>query len=128
MLEKYPDDDLLQGMKISLEAACNFSLRFAEAVKKSCDGTKDEKKKEALRNYAATIVTKRRAEKLLQKMVEDQIIPENWDEHDMGTIAKNINRLMYNDCKKEEPETVMAIENFGKIRVDKKKKKRKKKK
>ena len=73
------------------------------------------KKKEALRNYAATIVTKRRAEKLLQKMVEDQIIPENWDEHDMGTIAKNINRLMYNDCKKEEPETVMAIENFGKL-------------
>ena len=73
------------------------------------------KKKEALRNYAATIVTKRRTEKLLQKMIEDQIIPEDWDGRSMGTIAKNINRLMYNDCKKEEPETVMAIENFGKI-------------
>lgn len=73
------------------------------------------KKKEALRNYAATIVTQRRVEKILQKMIEDNIISENWDEHDMGTIAKYINKLMYEDCKKEEPETVMAIEGFGKI-------------
>lgn len=73
------------------------------------------KKKEALRNYAATVVTRRRIEKLLEKLIEDQIIPCNWNETNMGTIAKNINRLAYEDCLKEEPETVQAIEGFGKI-------------
>jgi hypothetical protein len=33
----------------------------------------------------------------------------------MGIIAKNINKLMYEDCVKEEPDTVNAIEGFGKI-------------
>ena len=32
-----------------------------------------------------------------------------------GTIAKNLPRAIYNDCVKEEPETVAQIENFGKI-------------
>lgn len=73
------------------------------------------KKKEILRNYAATVVTRRRIEKLLEKLIEDQIIPCNWGETNMGTIAKNINRLAYEDCLKEEPETVQAIEGFGKI-------------
>lgn len=93
------------------------SEKFSEVHKdhKKPIDPEELKKKEALRNYAATIVTKRRAEKILQKMIEDGIIPEDWDEHDMGTIAKNINKLMYEDCKKEEPETVMAIEGFGKI-------------
>ena len=67
-LEKYPENDLLRGMKISLEAACNFSLRFAEAVKKSCDGTEDEKKKEALLKIynALCRVPKKGAETLLE--------------------------------------------------------------
>ena len=32
-----------------------------------------------------------------------------------GTIAKHLPRAVYNDCVKEEPETVAQIENFGKI-------------
>lgn len=92
------------------------SEQFAEVqkTKKPID-PEELKKKEALRNYAQTIVTKRRCEKMLRRLVEDQIIPEDWDEHDMGVIAKNINKLMYEDCVKEEPDTVNAIEGFGKI-------------
>lgn len=72
-------------------------------------------KKQADEALAATIVTERRVEKAIQKFVEDGIVPENWSEKDLGTIAKNLPRAIYNDCVKEEPETVEQIENFGKI-------------
>ena len=71
--------------------------------------------KQAAEDLAATIVTSRRVEKSIQKLIEDSIIPENWDEKDLGTIAKHLPRAVYNDCVKEEPETVDKIENFGKI-------------
>lgn len=73
------------------------------------------KKKETLRNLVGTVVTRRRTEKILQKLIEDNIIPEDWDETNMGIIAKNINKLMYADCLKEEPDTVQAVEGFGKF-------------
>ena len=72
-------------------------------------------KKQADEALAATIVIERRVIKAIQKFVEDGIVPENWDEKDLGTIAKNLPRAIYNDCVKEEPETVEQIENFGKI-------------
>ena len=72
-------------------------------------------KKQADEALAATIVTERRVIKAIQKFVEDGIVPENWDEKDLGTIAKNLPRAIYNDCVKEEPEIVEQIENFGKI-------------
>lgn len=60
-------------------------------------------------------VTARRVEKSIQKLVEDGIVPEDWDEKSLGVIAKHLPRAVYNDCVKEEPETVAQIENFGKI-------------
>lgn len=71
--------------------------------------------KQAAEDLAATIVTQRRITKELEKFIEDTIIPADWDEHDMSTIARNLPRAIYNDCVKEEPETVAQIENFGKI-------------
>ena len=71
--------------------------------------------KQAAEDLAATIVTARRVEKSIQKLVEDGIIPEDWDEKSLGVIAKHLPRAIYNDCVKEEPETVAQIENFGKI-------------
>lgn len=93
------------------------SEKFSEVHKdhKKPIDPEELKKKEALRNYAATVVTRRRIEKILEKLAEDQIIPWDWNETHMGTIAKNINRLVYEDCLKEEPDTVQAIEGFGKI-------------
>ena len=49
-----------------------------------------------------SIVTEGRVHKLVNKMVDDGIIPENWDEHNMSTIAKNIGKDVYYDCVKEE--------------------------
>ena len=71
--------------------------------------------KQAAEDLAKTIVTERRVEKAIQKLIEDDIIPESWDEKDLGTIAKHLPRAVYNDCVKEEPETVEKIDNFGKI-------------
>lgn len=92
------------------------SEQFAEVQKTKKPVSPEElEKKTALRNYAATVVTYRRCEKKLQNLIEDNIIPENWDEHNMGTIAKTLPKLMYDDCLKEEEDTVKAIEGFGKI-------------
>lgn len=71
--------------------------------------------RQAAEELAKTIITERRIQKQLEKFKEDNLIPENWDEHDLGTLAKLLPRAIYNDCIKEEPEIVSQIENFGKI-------------
>lgn len=71
--------------------------------------------RQVAQDIALTIVTKRRVEKCLQKFVEDGIIPENWDEKNLGAIAKILPKAVYEDCVKEEQETVLSIEGFGKI-------------
>ena len=63
-----------------------------------------------------TIVTRARVQKMLHKFVDEGIIPEDWDETTMGTIAKNIGKAIYADCVKEEKETVDAVgAEFGKL-------------
>ena len=41
-----------------------------------------------LQDLTETVVTEARVTKLVHKMVDEGIIPEDWDEHDMSTIAK----------------------------------------
>lgn len=69
-----------------------------------------------LQNIAATIITEARVSKILFKMVDEDIIPEDWDETHMATIAKNIGRRVYYDCVKEEQDVVEQVgELFGKF-------------
>lgn len=63
----------------------------------------------------AEVVTKRRIIKGLEKLIEDNIIPFDWDEHNMREISKTLPSFIYQDCQKEEPEIVINCENFGKI-------------
>ena len=70
--------------------------------------------REAERQMIASVVTERRVAKILEKLIDEGIIPEDWDEKDMSVIAKNIGKLTYEDCIKEEPEVVAACELFGK--------------
>lgn len=72
------------------------------------------KAREANRLMVASVATERRTRKILEKMIDAGVIPEDWDESNMGTIAKNIGKLLYEDCMKEEPDIVKACENFGK--------------
>lgn len=70
--------------------------------------------KEKIRTITETIVTKARVKKIINKMVDDKIIPEDWGSSHMKIIAKNLGKEIYNDCVKEEPDTVYSINDFGK--------------
>ena len=90
--------------------------KFAEkkSVKKFDEGKLERRAK--LQAIVESVVTEGRVIKLVHKMVDEGIIPEDWDEYDMGTIAKNIGKEVYYDCVKEEPETVEQVgELFGKL-------------
>ena len=74
----------------------------------------------ALREYnislVESIVTEARINKLLYKLIDEGILREDWDEYDMGIIAKNINKEAYHDCVKEENDIVLEVgEDFGKM-------------
>lgn len=93
------------------------SEKFSE-VHKSKSKTIDPEKMaqlEAEKAEVATVVTKRRAEKMLQKFEEDNIIPSDWGGESMKIISKNLPAAVFEDCRKEEPEVVAANKKFGKI-------------
>lgn len=90
--------------------------KFSEHKKQRVVDPEKLEERERLNAIAETIVTRARVEKILNKMVDEGIIPEDWDEHDMSTIAKNLSKRVYEDCVKEESETVEQVgESFGKI-------------
>lgn len=72
-------------------------------------------KKEANVALAATIVTQQRVQKMLYKFIEDGLLPQDWDEHNLKDISKILPNAIYRDCVKEESETVQQIEDFGKV-------------
>lgn len=76
----------------------------------------EQANKEYKLELVKSIVTKERILKTLHKMVDENIIPVDWNESNMGVIAKNINSLVYHDCVKEEKEIVENVgETFGKL-------------
>lgn len=72
-------------------------------------------KKEANLALAATIVTPQRVQKMIYKFIEDGLLPQDWDEHNLKDISKILPRAIYQDCVKEENETVQQVEDFGKV-------------
>lgn len=93
------------------------SEKFSE-VHKSKPKTIDPEKMaqlEAEKAEVATVVTKRRVEKMLQKFEEDNIISSDWGGESMKLISKNLPAAIFEDCRKEEPEVVAANKKFGKI-------------
>lgn len=61
-----------------------------------------------------TIVTEARVTKLLNKLVDEGILPEDWGAKEMSIVAKNLTKAVYEDCIKEESDTVNKISDFGK--------------
>lgn len=62
-----------------------------------------------------SIVTEARVTKILHKLVDESILPENWGAAEMSIVAKNLCKRVFEDCQKEEPEITAQIENFGKV-------------
>lgn len=72
--------------------------------------------REFIQEKVSSVVTEARVRKLIHKMVDDGIIPEDWSSRDMSVIAKNLGREVYYDCLKEEPDIVNEIGSlFGKF-------------
>lgn len=42
-------------------------------------------------------------------------MPEDWSNKEMPIIAKNLTKAVYEDCVKEENETVKQVNDFGKV-------------
>lgn len=94
------------------------SEQFSEVHKSKKQKTIDPEaiaKKEANLALAATIVTPQRVQKMIYKFIEDGLLPQDWDEHNLKDISKILPNAIYRDCVKEESETVQQVEDFGKV-------------
>ena len=91
---------------------------FAEVMKKRpkvVDPEVEAAKAEA-RMLMESIVTTNRVEKILFKLRDEGILPEEITPEDMGIVAKNLPKRVYEDCIKEEKEVVeRAGEYAGKM-------------
>jgi hypothetical protein len=95
----------------------NESFKETMKVKppKEIDPEVEAAKKKAI-ELANSIVTKARVKKMILKLVDEGLIPENLTPKDMGLVMKHLPKRVYEDVLKEELETVKAIgENASKI-------------
>ena len=64
---------------------------------------------------AESVVTEARVKKIILKLIDENILPENLTPKDMGNVMKHLPKHVYADIEKEEPETLKALaENGGK--------------
>ena len=92
-----------------------------EKFKESMHSTKEKKpvdpaveaaKAEAAK-LASTIVTEARVRKLILKMVDEGKLPAELKPKDMGAVMKLLPKMCFDDCLKEEPETVKQLGEYA---------------
>ena len=90
---------------------------FKETMKERPQKSQEQLDEEArLRALAETIVTERRVEKAIFRLRDDGVFPDKFAPEDMKMVARNLPKAVYDDCVKEEKETVDAIgASFGKL-------------
>ena len=92
--------------------------KFSEVIKnrvKNIDPEKEAAKARA-QEIVNQIVTRRRVEKELYKMRDEGILPEKIEPTDMKLVAQNLPKRIFEDCMKEEKESILACgEFFGKM-------------
>ena len=92
--------------------------KFAEVMKtrvKEIDPEVEAEKAKAS-EIVESIVTRSRVEKEIYKMRDEGILPEKIEPQDMKIVAQNLPKRIYEDCVKEEKESVVACgEYFGKM-------------
>lgn len=92
--------------------------RFKEVwkkVRRHSESPEEKQEKKRLEELTETVVTPARVEKILYKLVNEGILPEDFSTKDMKTIYKTLPSAVYHDCIKEVPEVVNQVENFGKF-------------
>lgn len=84
----------------------NESFKETKAHPMRTPSPQDKAEREKAERVASEIVTERRVEKALERLRDAGVIPESLTPKDMGLIAKNLPKAVYEDCVKEEPEAV----------------------
>lgn len=91
--------------------------KFTEVMKreKVIDPEKEAARANA-QEIVNQVVTRNRVEKEIYKMRDEGIIPEKLDPEDMKLVAQKLPKRIFDDCMKEEKESVLAGgEFFGKL-------------
>ena len=63
--------------------------------------------------YVRMIVTEARVRKIVNKLVDEGIMPEKIERKDLQIIYKNLPKRIYEDCLKEEPEIIQKAGNYA---------------
>lgn len=72
--------------------------------------------KAAAQKIVEQIVTENRVRKELLKLMDEEVLPRKIAPQDMKTVAVNLPKRIYDDCVKEEPESVEAAgKYFGRL-------------
>lgn len=88
---------------------------FKESMKakvREIDPVKESERARAM-ELMQSIVTKNRVEKMLLKLRDEGIIPDELTPEHMGIIAKNLPKRVFEDCMKEESEIVIACTEYA---------------
>ena len=92
--------------------------KFAEVMKhrkREVDPEKESAREKA-QEIVNQIVTRRRVEKEIYKLRDEGVIPEKLNQEDLKIVARVLPKRIYEDCVKEENESVLACgEFFGKL-------------
>ena len=91
---------------------------FKETLRKIPKETDSQKEAEfsKAQELIKSIVTVNRVEKMLFKLRDEGIIGAELTPNDIGTLAKHLPKRIYEDCLKEEPETIISAgENAGRV-------------
>lgn len=90
--------------------------KFSEVKRKKEIDPEKEAARMSAQEITNQIVTRRRVEKEIYKMRDEGILPEKIGPEDMKLVARNLPKRIFEDCVKEENESVMAAgEFFGKL-------------
>ena len=89
--------------------------QHSKKEKKPVDPEVETAKAEAAK-LAASIVTEARVRKLILKLVDEGKLQADLQPKDMGAVMKLLPKMCFDDCLKEEPETVKQLgEHAGKF-------------
>ena len=91
---------------------CFKESQHSKKEKKTLDPEAEAAKAEAVK-LAASIVTEARVRKLILKLVDEGLVPAELQPKDMGTVMKQLPKRCFDDCLKEESETVKQLGEFA---------------
>lgn len=86
--------------------------QHSKKEKKPVDPEVEAAKAEAVK-LAASIVTEARVRKLILKLVDEGLVPAELQPKDMGAVMKQLPKRCFDDCLKEESETVKQLGEFA---------------